>query len=287
VAIELARAFDTEILSCDSRQIYRETRVGTAAPAPAELAAVPHHFIGTLPVTAYYNCLEYERQALALLGELFARRDVAIMAGGSMLYIDAVCRGIDDMPDVDPDTRAAVTRLFEREGIEALRERLRELDPLFYREVDRDNPKRLMHAVEVCLVAGKPYSSLRAGRCKRRDFSIVKIGLARDRQELYDRVNRRVDQMVAAGLEEEARGLYPLRHLNALNTVGYKEWFDHFDGNISRDEAIRLIKRDTRRYARKQLAWFRRNDDITWCHPSDLERMIALVRENARPLPAR
>jgi tRNA dimethylallyltransferase len=279
ISIELARRFDTEILSCDSRQIYQEMTVGTAAPGPEELAAVPHHFIQTIPVTEYYSCWEYKQQALEVLKNLFTRREVVFMTGGSMLYIDAVCRGLDEIPDVDPETRAAVTRLYEREGIESLRLLLRDLDPLHYRQVDLKNAKRVMHAVEICLTTGKPYSSLRTGQREPRDFAIVKIGIERARDELYDRINRRVDGMIVAGIEEEARGLYPLRHLNALNTVGYKEWFDHFDGKISRDEAIRLIKRNTRHYAKKQLAWFRRDHEITWFHPAETDRMIALIRE--------
>ncbi|MDR1274727.1 MAG: tRNA (adenosine(37)-N6)-dimethylallyltransferase MiaA [Odoribacteraceae bacterium] len=281
VGVELARALDTVILSCDSRQVYEEMCIGTAAPGPEELAAVPHFFVRAIPVERYYNCWEFERQALACLEELFARREVVLMVGGSMLYIDAVCRGMDEIPDVDPEIRASVTRLHEREGIESLRALLHALDPAFYREVDLKNARRVMHAVEICLTTGKPYSSLRTGRRKPRDFSIVKIGLTRDAGELRENIHRRVDQMVAAGLEEEARGLYPRRHLNALNTVGYKEWFDHFDGKISRDEAIRLIKRDTCRYAKKQLTWFRRDDEITWFSPGDAGLLLAFIRERA------
>ena len=279
VAIALARSLDTVILSCDSRQIYKEMRVGTATPDERELAAATHYFVGEIPVTSYYSCWIFARQALALLEKLFARHDAVIMAGGAMLYIDAVCHGLDEMPDVDAGTRERVARVLQREGIDALREMLRELDPRFHEEVDLDNAKRVAHAVEVSLAAGRPYSSLRSGRCEERDFAIVKVGLQRDRAELYDRVNDRVDRMVAAGMEQEARGLYHLRHLNALNTVGYKEWFDHFDGKITRDEAILRVKRNTRHYAKKQLAWFRRDSEITWFHPAREENLIAWVRE--------
>ncbi|MDR2414332.1 MAG: tRNA (adenosine(37)-N6)-dimethylallyltransferase MiaA [Odoribacteraceae bacterium] len=281
-AIEVARSFETAILSCDSRQVYQEMRIGTAAPGPRELAAVPHYFVRTIPVTRPYNCWEFAREALELLEELFSRHDAVIMAGGSMLYIDAVCRGIDEMPDVDPETRATIERLYAGEGNEASRRLLQELDPAYYRQVDLANTRRVTRAIEVCLATGQPYSSLRSGRRHRRDFSIVKIGLQRDRQELYDRVNERVEQMVAAGMEEEARGLYPHRHLNALNTVGYKEWFDYFDGKISREEAIRQIKRNTRHYARKQLSWFRRDHEITWFHPSRAGDIISFARESTR-----
>lgn len=281
-SIGLARYLNTAILSCDSRQVYKEMNIGTAAPGPDELAAVPHYFVRTIPVTTRYNCWEFARQALDILDELFSRRDVALAAGGSMLYIDALCGAIDEIPDVDPATRDAVARLHEREGAGALREMLRELDPAYYRQVDLDNTRRVMHAIEVCLASGKPYSSLRSGRRQQREFDVVKIGLQRDREELYDRINARVDRMVADGMEEEARALYPLRHLNALNAVGYREWFDYFDGKVSREEAIRLVKRNTRRYARKQLSWFRRDNEISWFHPSETERIIAFAGEKTR-----
>ena len=202
------------------------------------------------------------------------------MAGGSMMYIDAVCKGIDEMPTIDEEVRFSVKEMFERDGIEALRLLLKKLDPVSYTTVDLKNAKRIMHALEVCLMTGKPYSSFLTGSVKEREFNIVKIGLNREREELFDRINRRVDQMVDAGMEEEARKLFPLRHLNALNTVGYKEWFDYFEGKFDREEAIRLIKRNTRRYAKKQLTWYRNDPDIHWFHPDqkdEIKRFLSSV----------
>ena len=225
----------------------------------------------------YFNCWEFEQQALAKIRELFEETDVVIMAGGSMMYIDAVCKGIDEMPTIDDDVRASVKEMFERDGIEVLRLLLKKLDPEWYTQVDLKNAKRIMHALEVCLMTGKPYSSFLTRSVKEREFYIVKIGLNREREELFDRINRRVDLMVEAGMEEEARLLYPLRHLNALNTVGYKEWFDYFDGKFDREEAIRLIKRNTRRYAKKQLTWYRNDPDIRWYHPSQETEILSIL----------
>ena len=223
------------------------------------------------------NCWEFEQQALRKIRELFEERDVVVMAGGSMMYIDAVCKGIDEMPTIDDEVRASVKEMFERDGIEASRLLLKKLDPEWYARVDLKNGKRVMHALEVCLMTGKPYSSFLTRTVKEREFNIVKIGLNREREELFDRINRRVDIMVESGMEEEARALYPLRHLNALNTVGYKEWFDYFDGKFDREEAIRLIKRNTRRYAKKQLTWYRNDSDIHWFHPSQKEEIRSIL----------
>lgn len=277
LSIELARYYDTSIISCDSRQIYKEMCIGTAVPGREQLEAVPHFFIQTESVHNYFNCWEFEQQALRKIRELFEERDVVVMAGGSMMYIDAVCKGIDEMPTVDEEVRQSVKEMHEREGIEALRLLLRKLDPVSYGTVDLKNAKRIMHALEVCLTTGQPYSSFLTGSIKEREFAIVKIGLNRDREELFDRINRRVDQMVAEGMEAEARALYPLRHLNALNTVGYKEWFDYFDGKFDREEAIRLIKRNTRRYAKKQLTWYRNSSDINWFHPSQKAEILSIL----------
>ena len=244
LSIELARHYRTSVISCDSRQIYKEMNIGTAVPEREQLAAVPHFFIQTVSVRDYFNCWEFEQQALRKIRELFEERDVVVMAGGSMMYIDAVCKGIDEMPTIDDEVRASVKEMFERDGIEASRMLLKKLDPEWYARVDLKNGKRVMHALEVCLMTGKPYSSFLTRTVKEREFNIVKIGLNREREELFDRINRRVDIMVESGMEEEARALYPLRHLNALNTVGYKEWFDYFDGKFDREEAIRLIKRN-------------------------------------------
>lgn len=269
LSIGVARHFDTSIISCDSRQIYREMRIGTAVPSKEQLAAVPHYFIQTISVQDYYNSWQFEVEALAKIGECFETRDVVLMTGGSMLYIDAVCKGIDDIPTIAPELRAALMELYAKEGLEAIRKILKQLDPVFYEQVDLNNAKRVLHAVEVCRMAGVPYSSLRRNTPKDRGFRILKIGLNREREELYKRIDQRVDLMLTEGLEEEARALFPRRHLNALNTVGYKELFDYFEGKTDQEEAVRLIKRNSRRYARKQLSWFRRDEDITWYHPDD------------------
>ena len=273
LSIELAKMYGTSIISCDSRQIYKEMYIGTAVPEREQLEAVPHFFIQTESVRNYFNCWEFEQQALRKIRELFETKEVVIMAGGSMMYIDAVCKGIDEMPTIDEEVRLSVKEMFERDGIEALRMLLKRLDPVSYTTVDLKNAKRIMHALEVCLMTGKPHSSFLTGSVKEREFDIVKIGLNREREELFDRINRRVDQMVEAGMEEEARELYPLRYLNALNTVGYKEWFDFFDGKFDREEAIRLIKRNTRRYAKKQLTWYRNDSDIHWFHPDQKDEI--------------
>ena len=278
LSIEIARYFDTSIISCDSRQIYREMRIGTAVPDREQLVAVPHFFIQTISVQDYYNSWQFEVEALAKIRNLFENRDVVLMTGGSMLYIDAVCKGIDDIPTIAPELRAELMEIYEKQGLEPIRAMLKELDPVFYEEVDLNNGKRVLHAVEVCKMAGVPYSSLRTHTPKDRGFNIVRIGLNREREELYDRIDRRVDQMLAEGLEEEARSLYPLRHLNALNTVGYKEFFDYFDNQTDYDEAVRLIKRNSRRYARKQLSWFRRDSDIHWFHPDKKSEILTFLQ---------
>lgn len=278
LSIEIARFFHTSIISCDSRQIYREMNIGTAVPTKEQLAAVPHFFIQTLSVQDYYNSWQFEVEALAKLQELFETSQVVVMTGGSMLYIDAVCKGIDDIPTIALELRAELMDIFEKQGLEPIRAMLKELDPVFYEQVDLNNGKRVLHAVEVCKMAGVPYSSLRTNTPKDRGFRIVRIGLNREREELYSRIDQRVDMMLAEGLEEEVRGLWPLRHLNALNTVGYKEFFDYFDGKIDREEAIRLVKRNSRRYARKQLSWFRRDEDIHWFHPDEKEKIVQFLQ---------
>lgn len=277
LSIELARYFQTSIVSCDSRQIYKEMSIGTAVPEPEQLAAVPHFFIQTVSVRDYFNCWQYEQQALRKIKELFQTKDVVLLTGGSMMYIDAVCRGIDEMPDVNPDVRQLVMQMYEQKGLEYLRFLLKKLDPVFYGMVDLKNGKRVMHALEICMTTGEPYSSLRKGTCKQRDFSIIKIGLNCEKEELYDRINRRVVHMFESGLEPEARSLYALRRLNALNTVGYKELFAYFDGEIPREEAIRLIQRNTRHYAKKQLSWFRRDGEILWFRPSQKLEILEVL----------
>lgn len=274
LSIDIARHFGTHIISSDSRQIYKEMRIGTAVPSAEQLAAVPHHFIQTKSVQDYYNSWQFEVEALEQIRSLFESRDVVVMTGGSMLYIDAVCKGIDDIPTIAPELRAELMEVYEREGLERIREMLKELDPVFYDQVDLNNGKRVLHAVEVCRMAGVPYSSLRTNKPKDRGFRIVRIGLNRDREELYARIDRRVEMMMDEGLEAEARSLFPLRHLNALNTVGYKELFDHFEGQYDLAEAVRLIQRNSRRYARKQLSWFRRDTDIHWSHPDHVAEIM-------------
>lgn len=252
-------------------------RIGTAVPTEEQLAAVPHFFIQTLPVTEYYNSWQFEQQALEKIQALHREKEVVLMTGGSMLYIDAVCKGIDDIPTITPELRQRLILQYEQEGLEAIRKMLKELDPVFYKEVDLNNGKRVLHAVEVCLMAGKPYSSLRTNSPKERPFRILRIGLNREREELYERIDKRVDLMLEEGLEEEARNLYAYRHCNPLNTVGYKEFFDYFEGKTDYEETIRLIKRNTRRYARKQLSWFRRDPDIRWFHPDEKEQIFGYL----------
>lgn len=280
LSIEIAKYFGTSIISCDSRQVYKEMEIGTAVPGKQQLASVPHYFIQTLSVEEYYNSWQFEVQALEKIRELFQQGDVVLMAGGSMMYIDAVCKGIDDIPTISPGLRAELQELYEREGLDFICEMLKQLDPVFYGQVDLNNAKRVLHAVEVCRMAGVPYSSLRTNTPKERDFNIVRVGLNRDKDELYDRIDRRVDEMLSDGLEAEARKLWPLRHFNSLNTVGYKEFFDYFEGKIDYDEAVRLIKRNSRRYAKKQLSWFRRDSDIYWFHPDDNEKIFSFLKES-------
>lgn len=276
VSLQLARAFSGEIVSSDSRQVYQQMRIGTAAPTPEQLAQVKHHLIGTRSITEDYSCGRYEQEATELIERLFLNRDILLLVGGSGLYIDAVCRGMDNMPVTDPRLREGLNLRLENEGLPSLAEELKRLDPVYYEQVDRENPQRVMRALEVCLQTGKPYSDIRTGARKQRPYRILKLGITMPREVLYERINLRVDQMVAEGLEEEARGLYPQRHLNALQTVGYQEWFDYFDGKISREEAIGLIKRNSRRYAKRQQTWFRRDHEIHWIEggPQSAEEAI-------------
>lgn len=281
LSIDIARLFGTSIVSCDSRQIYREMRIGTAVPSEEQLAAVPHFFIHSLSIHDYYNSWQFEQQALEKIRELHREKQVVVMAGGSMMYIDAVCKGIDEIPTIAPELRAELMQKYEKQGLDSIRSILKQLDPVFYEKVDLNNAKRVLHAVEVCLMAGKPYSSLRTNAVKDRGFRILKIGLVREREELYERIDRRVDIMLEEGLEEEVRALYEWRKLNPLNTVGYKEFFDYFDGRIDREETIRLIKRNSRRYAKKQMSWFRRDPEIRWFHPDESERILEEIRKVA------
>jgi len=264
LSLKLAKILDSPILSADSRQLYKELAIGTAAPAPEEQEQIKHYFVGTLQLTDYYSASQFEEDAMTLLADLFQTHDNVLMSGGSMMYIDAVCKGIDDIPAIDEMLRADLKDLYNKEGIEPIRQQLKLLDPVFYRQVDLQNHKRVIHALEICLMAGKPYSSLRTQKAKIRPFRILKIGLQREREELYDRINRRVDKMMEQGLLEEARSVYHLRHLNSLNTVGYKELFKTFSGEWSLEFAIEKIKQNTRIYSRKQMAWFKRDHEIRW-----------------------
>ncbi|MCD8282245.1 MAG: tRNA (adenosine(37)-N6)-dimethylallyltransferase MiaA [Prevotella sp.] len=268
-ALTLAERLGVPVINADSRQVFREIPIGTAAPTAEQQRRVRHYFVGTKSITEYYSAAEYESDVLALLGELFTNGDVALMCGGSMMYVDAVCKGIDDLPTVDIRTRTEMKRRLEEEGLEALTDELRRLDPEHYNIVDRNNPRRILHALEICHISGRPYSSFRKGKAKQRPFRIKKIGLARPREETYARINRRVTEMIARGLVEEARSVYPMRELNALNTVGYKELFKFFDGDISFDEAVRQIQSATRRYVRKQMTWFSHDPEISWQHAEE------------------
>ena len=271
LGIQLALQLGCSILSADSRQIYRELPIGTAAPTPEERAAVPHYFVGTHSVTEGYSAASYEADVLRLLEGLFVDHPIQLLSGGSMMYIDAVCRGIDEIPDVDPAIRTEVWHRYETQGLAPILTELEQLDPRYYATVDHQNYKRVLHGYEVSLTTGRPFSSFHTGQAKHRPFDIIKIGLTREREELYARIDERVLQMMSLGLEAEARAVYPHRHLNALNTVGYKELFAYFDGMISLEEAIRLIQRNSRHYARKQLTWWKRDPEVHWYHPEDIE----------------
>jgi tRNA dimethylallyltransferase len=285
-ALELASRLRCDIISCDSRQFYREMKIGTAAPDDEQLARVRHHFVGFISVTDYYSVSLFERDVLALLPKLFEASPVVIMTGGSMLYMDAVCRGMDDIPDTDPAVRQRYTEMYQKEGISGLRMALRMVDPEYYAKVDLHNPRRILRALEITASTGIPYSSFLTAPVRERDFRIVKAGLTRERGELYRRIDARVDAMMNAGLEEEARSLLEYKGLNALNTVGYRELFRWFDGEISREEAISLIKRNTRRYARKQMTWWNRDNDINWFDASEEEMIFSWIEnrmEENRP----
>ena len=277
VSLRLARHYATPVINADSRQLFAELPIGTAAPTAAQQQDVRHYFVGCLHLHDYYSASMFETDVMNLLPRLFASSDTALMSGGSMMYVDAVCNGIDDMPTVDGATRTLMRERYEREGLDAMLRLLGQLDPEYYARVDRHNHKRVVHALEICVMTGRTYTSFRKNIRKRRPFRIVKIGLRRERGELYDRINRRVDAMMGAGLVDEARGVYPLRGLNALNTVGYKQLFDYFDGRCTLDDAVEKIKSDTRRYCRKQQTWFRRDPDIRWFHPDDIEEIIRTI----------
>ncbi len=278
LSIRLAQMLDTCIISSDSRQIYKELSIGTAVPSTEQLQAVKHYMIHNKSITDYYSAGKYELEVIDLLSKLFKEKQNILLAGGSGMYIDAVCKGIDDLPDIDPKIRQDLISKYEKEGIESLRFDLKRLDPKSYKQIDLQNYKRILKALEITIQTGKTYSSFRTESIKKRPFNILKIGLERERGELYNRINQRVDIMMQNGLEAEARKVYHLRNLNALNTVGYKELFDYFDGNITKEKAIELIKRNSRRYAKRQMTWFKRDKDIHWFHPENEAEIINFIK---------
>ena len=279
LSIRIAQHFHTEIISADSRQIYKELTIGTAVPPSDDLQKVKHHLIHNHSIHDYYSAALFEKEALEIIGQLFSTKDVLVVTGGSMMYIDALCKGMDDIPDADQQIRAQLMEEHREKGLEHMRLQLKQLDPVYYEQVDLKNPKRIIHALEVCLTSGKPYSSMRKDQKKERPFKIIKIGLNRDRQELYDRINRRVDLMMEMGLEQEAKSVFEFRHMNSLNTVGYKELFAYFEGEHDKEKAVELIKRNSRHYARKQLTWFRRDDEINWFQPEQEDEIIRFIEE--------
>lgn len=278
LAVKLATHLCAPIISTDSRQVFRGMPIGTAQPTREELAAAKHYFIADREVENDFNCGKYETEALALLERLFTENDYVVAVGGSGLYVQALCEGMDDLPDADPALRENLKQRLESEGLESLVAELRTLDPAYAEEVDLCNPARVMRALEVCLTTGRPYSEQRKGVTAERPFNIIKIGTDMPRDVLYDRINRRVDMMVDEGLEVEARTMYPKRHLNALQTVGYRELFEYFDGNCSFEEAVDLVKRNSRRYAKRQLTWFRRDANTAWFNPSDLDSILEYIK---------
>lgn len=285
LSIQLAQHLNSSIVSTDSRQLYRGLEIGTAAPTKEQLEKVPHHMIGILDTENYYSASEFEQEALKIISSLHTSCDTVVATGGSMMYIDALCKGIDEIPTIDDKLRTELYDLYQKEGLDPIRNQLKILDPIFYDQVDLKNHKRVIHALEVCLMTGKPYSSLRTNQKKERPFKIIKVGLMRDREELYQRINLRVDQMLNDGLLDEAKKHYPNKHLNSLNTVGYKELFNYLDGEWTLDFAIEKIKQNTRIYSRKQMTWFKRDHEINWINLSitsqsdALKQIITLVNE--------
>lgn len=280
VSLDIAKHFGIPVINADSRQIFKELKIGTARPTEEEMQEVKHYFVGTLGIEDYYSASLYEQQVLELLDKEFQSHDYALLSGGSMMYIDAVCDGIDDIPTIDDDTRALMKQRLKDEGLEALVEELKRLDPEYYEIVDRQNPRRVVHALEICVMTGQTYTSFRKRSKKERPFRIIKIGLDRPREELYNRINARVDQMMNDGLLDEVKALYPKKDLNALNTVGYKELFDYLDGRWSQEEAVERIKGNTRRYARKQLTWYKKDEKIRWFHPDDKQAIINYISKD-------
>ena len=277
LTLELAKHYGIPVINADSRQIYKELKIGTASPTEEQLKQVRHYFVGSKSINEYYNASMYEQEVMQLLESLFTTSPVQMLSGGSMMYIDAVCNGIDDIPTIREDIRTEMKRRYQEEGLEALCEDLKRLDPEHYETVDRQNYRRVIHALEICYQTGKTYTSFRKQTKKERPFKIVKIGLNRNREELYKRINQRVDDMMAQGLLDEARAMTPYREVNALNTVGYKELFDYMDERWSLEEAVERIKGNTRRYARKQLTWYKRDENIRWFHPDQQQEILNYI----------
>lgn len=277
LTLELAKHYGIPVINADSRQIYKELKIGTASPTEEQLKQVRHYFVGSKSINEYYNASMYEQEVMQLLESLFTTSPVQMLSGGSMMYIDAVCNGIDDIPTIREDIRIEMKRRYQEEGLEALCEDLKKLDPEHYETVDRQNYRRVIHALEICYQTGKTYTSFRKQTKKERPFKIVKIGLNRNREELYKRINQRVDDMMAQGLLDEARAMTPYREVNALNTVGYKELFDYMDERWSLEEAVERIKGNTRRYARKQLTWYKRDENIRWFHPDQQQEILNYI----------
>lgn len=280
LCVQLAKHFDTEIISADSRQFFREMQIGTAKPTPGEQQGVKHHFVDSHSITEEYSAGAFEQDVLALLEQLFRQHNVVLMTGGSGLYVRAVLEGMDEMPEVDPQVREELTEKYEQEGLEPLLDQLQQLDPLYFAQVDKANPQRVIRALEVCRSSGQPYSSFRKSERTERPFNIIKIALTRDRAELYSRIDQRMDLMLEQGLLEEAKALYPYREHNALQTVGYKEVFDFMEGKYDWEEAVRLLKRNSRRYAKRQLTWFSKHpEEYTWFHPEQWQEIVAYINE--------
>lgn len=280
LSLDIAEHFNTEIISADSRQLYKELKIGTAAPTPQEMSRVKHHLVGTLELDDYYSAAKYEEEVLQLLDSLFIKNNIYVLTGGSMMYIDAVCKGIDDIPTVDELTRKHLLERFENEGLEQLCAELKLLDPSYYNRVDLKNHKRVIHALEICYMTGRPYSSFLTSEEKERPFNIIKVGLCREREELYERINLRVHQMIDAGLVEEVQRSFEYRTLNSMNTVGYKEIVNYLEGKCPIDFAISKIQQNSRNYAKKQMTWFKRDKDIQWFHPSEKSEIIEYIKDH-------
>lgn len=277
LSIKIAEKYGSPIISADSRQLYSDLKIGTAAPTEEYLKRVKHYFVGTLKLTDYYSAAQYESEVISLLEELFKSNNTILLTGGSMMYIDAICKGIDDIPTVDSETRQMMMEKYEKEGLDRLCAELKLLDPEYYSTVDLKNPKRVIHALEICYMTGKTYTSFRTGNKKQRPFDIIKIGLCRDREELYERINKRVDIMIKEGLVDEVKSVYEYRNLNSLNTVGYKEIIQYLEGKCTFEFAIEKIKQNSRIYSRKQMTWFKRDNDITWFHPDKEEEIMEFI----------